>query len=477
MTVFARETFDFEDLYPDLSGLHRNQPKLIQRYRKAFTLAREFRLEVIERRALDIELRVMADPSYVDEETLSRACDFRLFSLGIPRIMGGRGFPVGALFLCCEELCAGCLGIANLLIAHYLAIFSVLGTSNMKWLNELAHMICEGERRGRPTLLSTALTEPEAGSDVEDEGLVRRAILCCEARPVKGGYELTGRKVFTTNGNIAAAHVVVMPTDRLNPADTTYGFVVRAGTPGLTVGRIERKMGQMACPASELVFEKVFVPEENRLGRESIYRRSLELVFSATRGGVGLFGAGVARGAFERALGYCKRTDLKGKPMIEHQWVQFKLTRMLNNILAARRAYVEALLTNEAFGLFRILNHPLLAGLDASLPSWLIRGRLFRILLRSRVLSTFLGKWEGSLSRSLFQKAAAMNDAAKIIGSDLGLENCSLAMDLMGHQGIRHDHGMEKLYRDAKLVQIYEGTNQINARDLYRCTLGPPAES
>lgn len=473
----SKDFLDFEDLCPELTRFHGNNPGLIRTYKEAFQRARAFRLDVVEPRGPEIERRALADPAYVDAETLSRACEYRLFSLGIPRTMGGQGLPVGALFLCCEELSAGCLGIANLINAHYLAIFSVLGTFNVKWLERLAEMVCEGERTGRPRLLSTAITEPGAGSDVEDEELVKRGDLCCEARPVKGGYLLNGRKVFTTNGSIAEAHVVVMPTDRMNPVETTHGFIVYTGTPGFRTGRIERKMGQIACPACELVFEDVFVPEDNRVSRDSIYKRSMELVFAATRGGVGVFGTGVARGAYERALHYCRTHELGGRPMIEHQWIQFKLTRMLKNVIAARNAYTEALQANEKYGLFRILGHPLLLKLDARVPAKLAKNRVFQKTLKSGMTTHLLRQWAGSITRPMQRTASRFNDDAKIIGADLGLENCYLAIDLMGGDGIRHDHGMEKLYRDAKLVQIYEGTNQINARDLYKCTVGTPATS
>ena len=473
----AKDYLDFQDLRPDLAGLHGNDPKLVNMYREAFQRARQFRREVVEARGLEIDRRVMADPAYIDQEALARACEYRLFSLGIPRAMGGGGFPVGALFLCCEELSAGCLGIANLVNAHYLAIFSVLGTFHIPWLQRLAEMVCEGEKAGKPWLLSTAITEALAGSDVEDEELVKRANLCCEARPVKGGYLLNGRKVFASNGNIAEAHVVVMPTDRRIPVETTHGFIVYTSTPGFAVGRIERKMGQKACPACELVFEDVFVPEENRISSEPIYLRSVELVFAATRGGVGVFGAGVARGAYERTLHYCRTHELTGRRMIEHQWVQFKLTRMLKNVIAARNAYVEALQVNERNGLFRVLNHPLLREMDARVPRKLVKSRMFRKALTSGMSTRLFRQWAGSITRPMQKSASSVNDHAKIMGSDLGVENCCLAMDLMGGDGIRHDRGLEKLYRDAKLVQIYEGTNQINARDLYKCRVGRPANS
>ena len=302
-----------------------------------------------------------------------------------------------------------------------------------------------------------------------------RADLCCSARPVSGGYLLNGRKVFISNGSVADTHVVVAPTDPSRPAETTYTFRVRTGTPGFSIGRVERKMGQKACPAAELIFEDCFVPEQDKMSDECIYDRGIDLVLGGTRGGVGAFGAGVARGAYERALAYCRATELQGKPMIEHQWVQFTLTRMLRNVMMARNAYLEALFSNEQAGLLHAIYTPAMKRLDRALPDRVISSRPMQKALGSRAMTAALRRELDALSRDMIRRSSRCGAAAKVLGTDLGMENCSLAIDLMGADGIRHDRGIEKLYRDAKLLQIYEGTNQINARDVYKNTVGAPA--
>jgi len=418
----------------------------------------------------------MEDPTYVDQDTLRLACEYRLFSQVFPRMMGGQGFPFGASMVSCEEIAAGCLGLANLIFVNCLAIACVSSSFDLEWIMEFADIVCESEKAGKPRLLSTAITEPGAGSDVEDDELVNRADLCSHAKPVSGGYLLNGRKVFISNGHIADTHVVFAPTDPKKPGETMHGFRVRAGTPGLSIGRVERKMGQKACAAAELIFEDCFIPQKDRMSRESTYIRGVELALGATRGGVGAFGAGVARGAFERALSYCRTHRLAGKPMIEHQWVQFKLTRMLQNVLTARSAYLEALLTNEQDGLLFATNPPILTRVEAVLPERVITSRAFRRMLRYGPAGKLIRTLADSLTHERLQRASARGASAKSLGTDLGMENCSLAMDLMGPDGIRHDRGMEKLYRDAKLLQIYEGTNQINLREVFKASLGRPAE-
>lgn len=467
---------DFDDQYPALARMANDQPERIKAYREAYAIAREFRLKVVEPRSLDIDRKAMADPTYVDTETLRLACEYRLFSQIFPKMLGGMGFPFGATMVGCEEIASGCAGIANLIFVNCLALACVSATFDLKWLMEFADIVCESEKTGTPRLLSTAITEPGAGSDVEDGELVRRAEICCHARSVTGGYLLNGRKVFISNGNLADTHVVILPLDPKRPAETTHSFRVRTGAEGFSIGRVEHKMGQKACPAAELIFEDCFVPEEDRMSRESVYDRAIDLALGATRGGVGAFGAGVARGAYERALNHCRSRELNGRPMLEQQWVQFKLTRMLQNVMTARRSYLEALFSNEQFGLLYTSDHPALAKMDAILPERVTRSTAFRRLLQSGPMKNILRKLGDSLTPESMCRASRTGATAKVLGTDLGMENCFLAIDLMGCDGIRHDRGMEKLYRDAKLLQIYEGTNQINTREIYKGFLGQPAE-
>jgi len=473
----VEDSADFDELYPSLARLKKKEPRLIRHYEEAFATAREFRHKVAEQRALDIDRKAMEDPTYVDAETLRLACEYRLFSMGFPRMLGGQGSPFGAISVACEAISAGCAGIANLVYVNGLAISCVAATMNLRWIAEFAEIVCGSEKTGRPRLLSTAITEPGAGSDVEDDELVRDADLCCSARPVQGGYLLNGRKVFISNGSVADTHVVLMATDPKRPAETSHSFRVRTGTPGFSIGRVERKMGQKACQAAELIFEDCFVPEEDRMASESVYLRGIDFVLAGTRGGVGAFGAGVARGAFERALHYCKTHDLRGTRMIEHQWVQFKLTRMLRNATMARTSFVEAIMANEQFGLIGIMNQPIINIMDSIVPTRLSTSPRFQKALQSGRSTALIQKAADSLTRRMMGIASRQGDAAKILGTDMGIENCYLAIDLMGGDGIRHDRGMEKCYRDAKLLQIYEGTNQINARDIYKCTLGRPASA
>ncbi|MFW6051934.1 MAG: acyl-CoA dehydrogenase family protein [Myxococcota bacterium] len=461
----AQPTFD--EMYPTLAALRPHAPRLVADYEHALELARCFRREFIDRHALSIDRRIMADPTYVAEDAIREGARHGLFGMMVPKVLGGMGMPFGAMAVAMEELGAGCLGISNLLGVHGLALSTIAATGDLAKMEEVARRLVETERQGRPALLSTAITEPGAGTDVEDAELLRTARLGCEARPVRGGYRLEGRKVFISNGSIAQTHVVIAPTDRSRPVETTFAFLVETGTKGSSVGRVERKMGQKACPAAELVFDRCFVPEDRRLRSQPLHARGVELVLGATRGGVGAWGAAAARGAYERALAYARTHKVGGRWLVDQQWAQMRLADMHRNVMLARAAYVEALVSNQLFGLAS-LTGTRAQEVARHLPRGVLESSAARRLVTSRAVRRGARRAVDGLERRKVDVSCAYGAAAKVSATDLGMANCHLALDLMGTCGLRHDRGMEKLYRDAKLLQIYEGTNQLNRLELFK---------
>jgi acyl-CoA dehydrogenase len=456
----------FDEMYPILAPLRQHRPHTMADLEHALAVARRFRREYVDVHALSIDRRVAADPTYVAEDAIKEAARHGLFAIMVPRIFGGMGLSFGAMAVAIEEISAGCVGLANLVAVHGLALSTVAATGDLAKMGELCRALAESERQGTPKLLSTAITEPHAGTDVEDAELLRTARLACEARPVRGGYRLSGRKVFISNGSIAQTHVVIMPTNRRRPVETTFAFLVDTGTKGFTIGRVERKMGQKACPAAELVFEDCFIPEDRRVSSLPLPARGIELVLGATRGGVGAFGAGVTRGAYERAVRYARTHTLEGRSLIEHQWVQLRLADMLRNVMIARASYVEAMLANGLFGLASLTGGE---AQEASrhVPQALLQSRLAQRIVGSRAARRGMRQAVDGLPKRQIGVASAFGSAAKITTSDLAMENCHTALDIMGGGGLRHDQGMEKLYRDAKLLQIYEGTNQLNRIEVF----------
>jgi alkylation response protein AidB-like acyl-CoA dehydrogenase len=373
-----------------------------------------------------------------------------------------------ATALALEELAAGCLGFANLLGVHGLALTTLGTTEDLDRLAEIGRALARAEGEGRAHLLSTALTEPGAGSDMEDKELMRVGDLSSEARPHPGGYVLNGRKVFISNGNLAEQHAVIMPLDRRRPVETMWVFLVDRRTPGLTIARVEHKMGQKVCPAAELVFEDCFVPEHRRLGARPFAERGVEMVFGATRAAGGACGAGAARGAYERALVYAERHVLHGRPLVEHGWVRSRLSEMRSNAMHARGIYIEAMMMNEMFGLARLLDPMEIDRIARFIP----KAVLDRVP-PSRMSGLLFGLEDlADVPQAEVDLASGYGAAAKVTGSELGMRNCELALEIYGADGLRHDHAVEKLYRDARLLQIYEGTNQLNSAEVFQRLVG-----
>lgn len=459
----------FDEMFPTLVYLRKYRPRTIAQFEEVLDKCRRFRKLHIDPNALRLDRMIMNDSRYVAEDLIRATASERLFTTMIPAIFGGGGYSFGAFMIGMEELAAGCLGIANLMGVHGLALSTVAATGDLGHMEDICRELATTEKAGKPHLLSTAITEPSAGTDVEDIELLRKARLVCEAKPVKGGYRLNGRKVFISNGSIAQTHIVIMVTDRNKPDQTMWCFRVDNGTPGFSIGRVERKMGQKACPAAELVFEDCFIPEMNRIGSHPVAGRGVDMVLGATRGAVGVFGTGVARGAYERALAYAQTHKVRGKWLIDQQWVQFRLTDMYRNVMMGRASYIEAMLSNELFGLSSLISAaPAAQEMSKHLPSRLFDNPVMKAVLhnprtRSAVWDRISGipEWKSS-------SACAFGEAAKVLGTDVGMANCSMAVDIMGADGLRHDRGMEKLFRDSKLLQIYEGTNQLNRIEIYK---------
>jgi len=464
----ARGLPSFAQVYPALAAIGRQRPRMVADFERVLRDARRFRREYLEPNALRVERAAMRDPEYVAEDAIRAAAAYGFFGMMIPKAFGGGGRSFGAMLIGLEELGAGCLGISNLLGVHGLAIATVSATGDVSAMEKVCRLLTGGERAGRPHLLSTAITEPSAGTDVEDVDLLRKARLVSEATPVRGGYRLNGRKVFISNGSIAHTHVVILPTDKKRPVETTFAFLVEASTPGLSVGRVERKMGQKACPAAELVFEDCFVPESARISSKPMPGRGIELVLGATRGGVGAWGTAAARGAYERALDHARITKLGGRFLVEHQWVQIKLADMLRNVLLARASYVDAMLSNELFGLSRLASEGGMTEVQRLMPQTVLDSRPMRKLLTSRRAREGFQRRIAELETWEVDTASAYGSSAKVSCTDLGLANCHMALDIFGAAGLRHDRGVEKVFRDAKLLQIYEGTNQLNRLELYK---------
>jgi alkylation response protein AidB-like acyl-CoA dehydrogenase len=305
-----------------------------------------------------------------------------------------------------EEFATECGGLALLLLAHHLGVAPVLLSGHVRtWLKFLFPMYIKGTWFGKPTNMAFAITEPEAGSDVEDSDGAQNAHLHVIATSVKGGYLLNGTKVFISNGGIAD-RITVFAKLKGELIDSWTCFLVKRGMKGFSVGRHEKKMGQRASDASELVFDNVFVPKRYVIGKLRGGWALNQNVLNYSRPVVAAMALGHARGAFERALEFCNRNNYCGKKLIEYESIQYELADMLIKLMSIRMT------------IWRSCAH--------------------------------------------FRAVQSLSSIAKVYASDVAVEICKQAMTIMGDAGVMHDWGVEKALRDARLTQIYEGTNQIN---------------
>ncbi len=462
--------FSFDDSFASLCHLGTIKKKAIQQARKDVEKTRVFAREHLRPLVLSTDLKIQQNRDALADEMLALAVQHQMLSGSIPKFLGGNSS--GVMFgmnPSIEELAAVEPAFqAGVMAGHGLGMVALMVSQNLEIMERVAAKVVEEERAGRPFMIDCAITEPMAGSDVEEFDLLPHAKLVSHARKVDGGALLNGNKCFISGGHSADLHVIVAPFNLNDPAGTLSMFLVPKDSSGFKLGRVEDKMGMKAGSASELLFDDCFVPDENivYIGEElpADFREKILLsVLGITRIAVGAMGTGVARGAFEAALEFAKNQKWKGKAVIHHQWAQEVLTNMLMNVYMSRSVYLEA-----GYVLFTTV-------LPGEAPS-IMNTRLFEILynnpiarrfryskiVRDAMLKQFFGKPSWDIQRLQF-----FSSLAKVVGSDTGMENCHMALEMMGEVGLRHDLGAEKLFRDIKLCQIFEGTNQLNRLHMF----------
>ncbi len=428
----------------------------------------EYNRRVALPRALELDQRMEREPEYFDWVIMREACRYRIFSLAIPESLGGMAgkYMVTGMALAVEELCSACGGIGLALAAHSLGVSPLVASGAMAHWETVLREIVEEEKKGNPVVMAYAITEPSAGTDVEEPEFLQVAKIGMEAKKVNGGYLLNGRKCFISGGSEAKYFTVTAATDRRRPLETWTTFLVEREMPGFSTPRVELKMGQRACHAAELNFEDVFVPQSHVLGFEGDgMANGILIIMAASRGPVGAIATGIARGAYQHFLSWTK-TVRGGKRPIDQERIQMALADMQALIQESRGLYLAHSLCGDA--LFRrAFTHPLFK--SAFL--------LPRKLRTSRAYSAFLNSYYGkSMVNAIFRRFIRDEDItdmlskaslAKFTCADNSMELISRALELMGVNDSPERLWVEKCYRDAKLTQIYEGTNQLNRLVVY----------
>lgn len=461
---------DFDDSYPILAAMRRSHPLKVRRWKRAHRRYRTFADRRVRPIALEVDRRSRQDHDHLNGEFCRQAAREKMLSVTIPPLFGGQGGDMIELAILLEELCAACTGLGNVIGAHYLGYAGLGAGLHVDLLARISREIVDGEARGEPVLVSFAITEPAAGSDVQDEELLKRARVGTTARRVEGGFLLNGQKVFISDGHLAAWHVTTAYRDRNDPLRSAVGMMVRTGMEGLSIPKHELKMGQGACPASVLQFDDCFVPDALVLSDPedgvSFMERVL-FVLGTSRVGVSAIGTGCARGALERAVATAGTEQCKGRRLIEEQWVQQILAEMLCNVMAARALTLQAAIAEADQGLISLMVNPVFDPLQRMIPQVFLDSPLFQKTFRSRAMSSVLRHRMRKIDLRCRQRVQGTSSAAKVKATDLAMTNANLALEIAGAAGLEQSSGVEKFFRDAKLLQIYEGTNQINRKHVF----------
>jgi alkylation response protein AidB-like acyl-CoA dehydrogenase len=314
--------------------------------------------------------------------------------------LGGAGLDYLALAVILEEVAAGDGATSTIVSVNNCPVCSILmAFGNAEQQQRFLVPLARGEMLG-----AFCLTEPHVGSEA---GGLRTT-----ARLVSDGegdfYVLDGVKQFITSGQHGDVAIVMAVTDKAAGKKGISAFLVPTATPGYTVARLEDKLGQHASDTAQIRFENCRIPAANRLGDEGM---GLKIALSGLEGGrIGIASqaVGMARAAFEAALTYSKDRTSFGQPIFQHQAVQFKLADMATQIEVARQMIFHAAALKDA-------GQPCL-------------------------------------------KEAAM---AKLFASEMAERVCSDAIQVHGGYGYVSDFPVERIYRDVRVCQIYEGTSEV----------------
>lgn len=266
-------------------------------------------------------------------------------------------------------------------------------------------------------LVAFGLTEANAGSDAGGTQTT--------ARLDGNEYVINGTKQWITNGEVAEIYTIIAITDRSKGPRGASAFVVEKGTPGFTFGKKENKMGIRASSTTELIFDNCRVPKDNLIGKEGAGFLVAMKTLDSSRTGVGSQGVGVAQGAFEEAVNFARKRVQFGHPVITFQAVQHMLADMATSIEAARSLVY--------------------------------------------AVARFIDSGAKDVS-----KESAMS---KLYATDVAMKVTTDAVQVMGGSGYMKEYPVEKMMRDAKILQIYEGTNQIQRNVIGQALIKESARS
>jgi alkylation response protein AidB-like acyl-CoA dehydrogenase len=324
-----------------------------------------------------------------------------LHAVHIPEAYGGPGADALATVIVIEEVARACASSSLIPAVNKLGTVPLLLAGSEELRQRYLPPVARGE-----AMFSYALSEPEAGSDAA----------AMKTRAVRDGdsYVLNGTKRWITNAGVSKYYTVMAVTDPAADAGGISAFVVEKDDPGFSFGPPEHKLGIRGSPTRELYFDNCQIPADRLIGAEGTGFRTALATLDHTRITIAAQALGIAQGAIDYATGYVRERRQFGRPVADFQGVQFMLADAAMKIAAARQlTYAAAVRSEQA-----------------------MRGQPVSDL-------TFL------------------SSASKCFASDVAMEVTTDAVQLLGGYGYVQDYPVERMMRDAKITQIYEGTNQI----------------
>lgn len=332
-------------------------------------------------------------------DIIKKAHSLGLMNFFVPTKYGGPGLSLTDSLLIGEEISYGCTGISTVLGSNALA-----GAPILLYGSEELKQKYLGWIASEPVMGAYGVTEPGTGSDVS--GLKTKAV-----KNEDGDWIINGQKMWITNGGTAKWFFVLTrtnPDPKAKTSEAFTGFVVDRDTPGVTPGRKEWNMGQRCSDTRGIIFENVKVPKQNMVGPEGKGFLVAMSAFDFTRPAVAAMGVGLARRCLDEASKYALERKAFGQPIANYQAIQFKLADMMIGVETAKLAYLKA--------------------------AWLHDN----------------GK-----------RNTLMASIAKCYSGDIANRSATEAVQVFGGAGFNAEYPVEKLMRDAKILQIYEGTGEI----------------
>jgi alkylation response protein AidB-like acyl-CoA dehydrogenase len=368
--------------------------------------ARRFADQEVEPHAAELDRE-----DRVPLETLEKLAEAGFMGLCVLETHSGAGMDFLSYCLLIEEISRADAGVGVTLAVHTSAgtlPIVMFGTEEQKarWVPPLAR----GERIG-----CFALTEPETGSDA--------SAIRTRAERIEGGYRISGHKQWVTNGRVAGTMILFARAED-GVREGVTAFVVPMDAEGISFGKHAEKMGVISATTDDVLFDNVYVPEEDRLGEEGRGLRVALGTLDTGRIGIAAQATGIAEAAFRYATQYAAGRTTFGKPIAEHQAIAFKLADMQTKIRAARLLVYEAAWMK-----------------DQEMPHGEAGAR------------------------------------AKLYASQVANEVAYEAVQVLGGRGYMKDHPVERYYRDARVTEIYEGTSEIQRLVISRAILKEQAEA